>query len=649
MKKLFWIAGLLFPLLASGLARPSSPSEPITTRRINAVDTLHVYPENWWTGMRNPHLQLMVRGKNINKKPVDIRYPGITLDSVHRVSNPDYLFLYITIGGAAKAGLCKIEIGFAESVDILSFELKSNPPGNGVSYARGIHASDFVYLLMPDRFSNGDPGNDHYSDMRDTIVDRNNPLARHGGDIQGVMNHLDYLQQLGVTTLWLTPVIANDMPLEKESAGWMSGYHGYWFTDPYEIDKRMGGREAYEKLIKTAHAKGMKIIQDAVYNHVGAAHWFVSDPPTTDWINQWPSYQNTNHREQTVFDIHGAASDKEIMEAGWFVPHLPDLNLRNPLLATFLIQQAIWMTETFLLDGWRVDTYKYCDPVFLNHLNEALEKEFPSITSLGEATVSSVAAGAYFCRNNMDVAWKSNLTGILDFPVCDAMLEAISGHSGWGDGVNRLYRTLAEDMLYKDPMNNCIFLDNHDRDRFYSVAGENMNHFKMGIGLLLTERGIPHLYYGTEILMKNFKNPSDAMVREDFPGGFPGDQKNKFLSSGRTTEENEAFDYVSALANFRKNSSALKKGELMHYIPVNGTYVYFRYDDQQTILCALNSDSLATSIDFGAYGERTRGFETATDVLTGVVYPIAGKMEIPAQTIRILELKRRPTANKVVH
>ena len=285
--------------------------------------------------------------------------------------------------------------------------------------------------------------------------------------------------------------------------------------------------------MQAAHDRGLKVIQDAVYNHIGAAHWFMNDLPTDDWINQWPAYQNTSHREQAIFDIHASAKDKEVMEAGWFVPHLPDLNLRNPLLATYLIQQAIWMTQTFQLDGWRVDTYKYCDRTFLNNLNDALEKEFPSITSLGEATVNTVAAGAYFCRNNLNVSWKSNLTGILDFPVSYAMLEALKKNYGWTDGVNRLYTTLAEDMLYKDPMNNCIFLDNHDMDRFYSVAGEDYANFQMGIGLLLTERGIPHLYYGTEILMKNFKNPSDAMVREDFPGGFPGDQKNKFLSFGK--------------------------------------------------------------------------------------------------------------------
>jgi neopullulanase len=617
-----------------------------------AQNEIKVYPYGWWIGMKNPRLQIMIHSKQIgqaSKKDFHISYPGVVLVSIQKVKNPNYIFLNITISPKTNPGDLSIlyQQGFHST--FFYFPLKIPPPGKGKTYARGIHSDDFIYLIMPDRFSNGDPNNDHYANMRDTVADRNNPLARHGGDIQGVTNHLDYIQQLGATAIWLTPVIENDMPLEKESAGWMSGYHGYWFTDHYEIDKRMGGKDAYLKLVQAAHAKGLKVIQDAVYNHIGATHWFMSDPPTDDWINHWPEYQNTSHREQALFDIHASSKDKEIMEGGWFVPHLPDLNLRNPLLATFLIQQAIWMTLTFQLDGWRVDTYKYCDPIFLNKLNNALEKEFPAITSLGEATVNTVAAGAYFCRNNLNVSWKSNLTGILDFPVCDAMIEATRRNQGWSDGINRLYVTLAEDMLYKEPMNNCIFLDNHDRDRFFSVVGEDWNNFQMGIGLLLTERGIPHLYYGTEILMKNFKNPSDAMVREDFPGGFPGDANNKFLASGRTADENAAFDFVSKLATYRKNSSALIKGKLMQYIPSKALYVYFRYDEKQTILCALNADTVTASLNFGDYAERTRGFQTATNIMTGIGYPVSENLNIAARSIRILELKRRPDANKVVH
>ncbi len=608
---------------------------------------IKVYPANWWVGMKNPHLQLMIHGRDIGKitrDDIKIIYPGVAIGSVQKVKNPNYLFLNLIISPNTKPG--NLEIRYVNSklestLHKLSFPLENPLTGNGKTFARGINSSDFIYLVMPDRFSNGDPKNDHYSNMRDTVADRKNPLARHGGDIQGVTNHLDYIQQLGITAIWLTPVIVNDMPLEKESAGWVSGYHGYWFTDHYEIDKRMGGRDAYLNMVHAAHARGLKVIQDAVYNHIGATHWFMTDPPTEDWVNHWPEYQNTTHREQAIFDIHASVKDKEIMEGGWFVPHLPDLNLRNPLLATYLIQQAIWMTETFQLDGWRVDTYKYCDPVFLNNLNAALEKEFPSITSLGEATVNSVAAGAYFCRNNLNVSWKSNLTGILDFPVCDAMLDATKNKSEWTGGVNRLYITLAEDMLYKEPMNNCIFLDNHDRDRFYSVVGENWDNFQIGIGLLLTERGIPHLYYGTEILMKNFKNPSDAMVREDFPGGFTGDPVNKFLASGRTAAENAAFDYVSKLANYRKTSTALRFGKLMQYVPSNNVYVYFRYDEKQTILCALNADTATSVIDVKDFTERTHGFESASDIMTGRQYSLSGKLEIPARSIRILELKKR--------
>ena len=611
---------------------------------------IKIYPSNWWVGLKNPNLQLMLHGNDIGlMNSIIINYPGVQIIRKHNLKNKNYLVLDLAIESYTKPGNFEIKCRSENFNRNIKYTLLKPPAGKGLSYARGVNSSDFIYLLMPDRFSNGDPNNDRYANMRDTVADRKNPLARHGGDLQGVINHLDYIKQLGATAIWLTPVIENDMPLEKEPSGMLSGYHGYWFTDHYEIDKRMGGKEAYLRLVAAAHEHGLKIIQDAVYNHIGAEHWIMKDLPDSNWINWWPAYQNTSHREQAIFDIHASAKDREIMEAGWFVPHLPDLNLRNPLLATYLIQQAIWMTQTFQLDGWRVDTYKYCDPIFLNNLNAALEKEFPSITSLGEATVNTVAAGAYFCRNNLNVPWKSNLTGILDFPVCYAMLEALKKNYGWSDGVMRLYTTLAEDMLYKNPMYNCIFLDNHDMDRFYSVAGEDFANFQMGIGLLLTERGIPHLYYGTEILMKNFKNPSDAMVREDFPGGFEGDAKNKFLASGRTDSENIAFNYVARLACVRKASSALTTGALMQYIPSKKMYVYFRYNSNQTILCALNSDTLSATIHFEDYSERTLSFETATDVMTGSIYSLSEKMNIPARSMRILELKKRSTANKVVH
>ncbi|HVY74258.1 MAG TPA: glycoside hydrolase family 13 protein, partial [Puia sp.] len=543
-----------------------------------AQQPLSVYPANWFTGMKRPQLQLMIHATGIGnfQAALEHAYPGVSLKSVQRVKNKNYLFINLQIMPEARPETVDIVLQNGKSVEKIRYPLYAKKAGNGTRYAAGIRSSDFVYLIMPDRFSNGDPSNDRFAGLRDTVCNRNNPLARHGGDLQGVINHLDYIRDLGVTAIWLCPVIENDMPPEKEPSGSLSGYHGYWFTNHYRIDPRFGGDSAYKRFVAAVHAKGLKVIQDAVYNHIGEAHWWMSDLPTADWINQWPQYQNTNHREQAMFDLHGSAKDKEIMEAGWFVPHLPDLNLKNPLLATFMIQNAIWMTETYELDGWRVDTYKYCYEPFLNDLNNALAAEFPSLTSFGEAWVNTVPAAAYFCRNNMNIPFKHNLQGVTDFPLCFAMLDAIGKKSGWDDGVNRIYATLALDLLYKNPLYNCIFLDNHDMDRFYSVAGEDYAGFEIGMGLLLTMRGIPQLYYGTEILMKNFKNPSDAQVREDFPGGFPGDPVNKFQSSGRTELENLAHDYIAKLAGFRKTAPALGNGALMQYVPSNGLYVYFR-------------------------------------------------------------------------
>ena len=607
-----------------------------------AQSGIQVYPGNWFTGMQNPDLQLMIHDKDIAQSQVniDINYPGVRLKAVHRVKNPNYLFLDLIIQKEAKPGKLKLSFRTDKSHVLLEYPLLKKTEGNGTLFAGGIHAADLIYLIMPDRFSKGNPSNDRFKDLLDTLCDRKNPLARHGGDLQGVINHLDYIRELGATAIWLCPVIENDMPLEKESAAMLSGYHGYWFTNHYEIDKRFGGKEAYLKLVQSAHAKGLKVIQDAVYNHIGEMHWWMKDPPTDDWINQWPAYQNTNHRDEAMFDPHGSAKDKNILVAGWFVPHLPDLNLKNIYLARFMIQNAIWMTETFQLDGWRVDTYKYCDEHFLNNLNDALSMEFPSLTSFGEAWVNSVPASAYFCRNNMNIPFKHSLLGVTDFPVSFAMLESLRKNYGFTDGVNRLYMTLSQDMLYQDPMHNCIFFDNHDMNRFFSEVGEDYSSFEMGMGLLLTMRGIPELYYGTEILMKNFKNPSDAMVREDFPGGFPGDVLNKFERKGRTGLENKAVDYISKLASFRKTSTALGSGKLMQYVPVNGLYVYFRYNEKQNIMCVLNTDSLSRTIDFNDYSERTKGFGTATDVMLNKNQNSRKKMNIPARKIVILELKK---------
>jgi glycosidase len=478
---------------------------------------------------------------------------------------------------------------------------------------------------MPDRFSNGDTSNDIVNSYRDRTCDRRNKFARHGGDFKGILDHIGYLDELGVTTLWLTPVLENDMPRMNEWSNSVAGYHGYWFTDHYQVDKRFGGNEGYRAFCDALHQRGMKVIQDAVYNHVGDHHWFVLDPPMPGWFNTSQGKKPPNHREEVFYDPYASTFDKEQMTDGWFVPHLPDLNQRNPLVATYLIQHAIWTTEEFGIDGWRVDTYKYCDEKFMNDCNTALAREFPRLTVFGESWVNTTVANAYFARNNMLTPFRHNAIGMLDFQVCFSLLAGMNEAPGWLNGVSKIYATQSNDFLYKNPMNNVSFLDNHDMDRVYSVVGEDWKKLKMGLNWLLTIRGIPQLYYGTEVLMKNKKTNTDADVREDFPGGWSDDKPkdNRFTREGRSKSQQEAFDHISKLAQFRKRSSAITTGRTMQFIPRDGLYAFFRYNAHQTILVVANTGEKSQAPDWNSMAERTRGFNQVRDVVSGTTLPLS--------------------------
>jgi glycosidase len=623
MKKFILILCSLFSVLFSSLAQD-------------------IYPTHWWAGMKNRKLQLMVHEEAIgNVNSVKTTYPGVSIIRIHHTENKNYLFIDLNIASTAKPGKVKLQLKApAMSFEDIVYDLKPRSNQNGITRVKGVTSADVVYLIMPDRFSNGDPSNDFFNDMRDTGHDRNNPFDRHGGDLLGIQNQLDYLNDLGVTTVWMTPVNENDMSRTQEGGVSRSTYHGYAFTDQYTIDRRLGGNEAYKNLVNAAHAKGMKIVQDAVYNHIGNDHWSFRDLPMKDWVNQWPAYTNTSYKDQPLVDPYAAEADKKVSVDGWFTPFLVDLNQRNPFVSTFLIQYAIWATEEFGIDGWRVDTYFYSDPVFLNKVNDALLKEFPKLTVFGEAWVQSVTNSAYFCENNMNVPFKHNCQGVTDFPFLFSAIDALNQPFGWNEGVNRLYQALAQDLLYKNPMRNCIFLSNHDLDRIYSVVGEDLRKFKMGMALLLTQRGIPQLYYGDEILMKNFKNPSDAEVRKDFPGGWPGDAVNKFEAAGRTAQENEVFNYIRTFARFRKNSSALKTGKLMQFLPQDGVYVYFRYDNNQTVMCVMNTNNQPATINLSRFAERMSGFTKAFDVATGITFNLEPALTLGEKYLLVMELKQ---------
>jgi glycosidase len=581
--------------------------------------------------MKFNHLQLLIKGPDasFNQQEVSLTYPGVEVQKVERLENGKYFAVDIIIHPQAQPGQLQFEFKKGKKVQKIGWPLKAR---ENKTFAQGVYASDFIYFLMPDRFSNGDPSNDRIKGLRDQSLNRDSIFHRHGGDLQGILNHLDYLQELGVTTLWLTPVIQNDMPNRTE--------HGYAFTNHYKIEPRFGGEVMYKKLSDELHRRGMKLIQDAVYNHVGLYHFSVIDKPMHDWLNEWPSYTNTTYKDQPLMDPHASKADQKRMSDGWFTPMMPDLNQKNPYVANFLIQHAIWSVEEYALDGWRIDTYIYNDLEFMNRCNEALRREYPKITMFGETWVHGVLNQAFFVKNKLNIPFKSNLPGVTDFQLnLYGIGNAVNEPFGWTNGVNRLYQTLANDFVYEDPMQNVVFLDNHDMSRFFSVVGEDVDKQKMGIAWLLTCRGIPQLYYGTEILMKGISNP-DGWVRLDFPGGWTGDKANKFTEAGRTEKENEVFNWTKSLANFRKNSSALKEGNFMQYVPEDGVYVYFRYDAEQTVMCIMNSNDNAMSIDPLRFAERTNGYTTGKEIATGKSFDLKTKLDIPKKYVLVLELRK---------
>lgn len=561
-------------------------------------------------------VQVMVHGDKVADKFPFIKKgakgiklaTGVNLVKINRVENPNYIFLDLVIDKTAKPG--SFSFPFLKNIQ-LQYELKARRPGNGTLFAQGVTSKDLIYLIMPDRFSNGDTANDRVAGMRDQSLDRSNIAARHGGDLQGVENHLDYLQDLGVTTLWLNPVIENDMPNRTE--------HGYAFTDHYTIEPRIGGEKAYNDLVAATHKKGMKLIQDAVYNHVGSYHFTVTDIPMKSWLNQWPQFTNTSFKDQVVFDPHASEMDKRKMTDGWFKRDMPDLNQRNPYVARFLIQHAIWTVEEFGIDGWRIDTYAYNDLDFMNRCNQALINEYPRLTMFGETWVHGVPNQSYFVQNNYNIPFKSNLQASTDFQTLWAITETMTRDFGWDDGVNKLYTTLAQDFVYKDPTRQVIFLDNHDMARFYSVVGEDVLKYQSSLTWLLTSRGIPEIYYGDELATTGTTQPSDGYVRLDFPGGWPGDKVNKFLSEGRTKKDDSIFHHISVLANFRKQSTALTTGKLMQYVPEEGVYVYFRYDSNETIMVVINTNKTVMRVSPAKYPERTAGFNKMKNIFTGEI------------------------------
>ncbi|MFM7710400.1 MAG: alpha-amylase family glycosyl hydrolase, partial [Ferruginibacter sp.] len=590
------------------------------------------YPPHWWTSMKSKNLQIMVYSEIADSTATyAIQYPGVILKKVVRPENKRYVFLDLQINPKTKPGFFRIEKRHATTVTYIPYELKKRRSEKGKSYAQGVDAGDFMYLIMPDRFANGDTSNDRMAGMRDQSLRRDTVFNRHGGDLKGIENKLDYLQDLGVTAIWLNPIWENDMPNRTE--------HGYAFTNHYRVDPRLGGNDAYLSLIDAAHRKGLKIIQDAVYNHVGLYHFTVQDSPMKDWLNQWDQYTNTTYKDQTLFDPYASTIDRKKMSDGWFTPQMPDLNQRNPFVARFLIQHALWSVEEFGIDGWRIDTYAYNDLDFMNACNQAILDEYPNMTLFGETWVHGVPNQSFFCENNFTIPYKSNLPAVTDFQTLWGITAAMNEDFGWTNGVNKLYTTLAQDFVYKNPMRNVIFLDNHDIARFYSIINENMDKYLSSICWLMTCRGIPQFYYTSEFATTGTTYPNDGYVRLDFPGGWKYDSINKFSAAGRSEKDVRIFNTVRTLAQFRKNAPAITRGRFMQYLPEDGLYVYFRYTNEQTVMVIMNTSKTDKKIDFKQYTERTNGFNTYTNVLTGEKKPLS-EMTLGSYQSLVLELAK---------
>ncbi len=596
------------------------------------VDKVRVEPPFWFTGMANPELEVLIYDQNIKDYEVSLaNAAGVNLVQVHKVQNPNYLFVVLNIGPGAKPGKFNIVLKKGTDTKTYPYELRPKHSAASSPTKQQLSASDFIYLIMPDRFSNGDPSNDSYPDMAQVGVNRQKMYFRHGGDLQGVANHLDYLSELGVTALWLNPVMENDQPYES--------YHGYAVTDFYNIDRRFGSNEVYNKLVNDCHARGIKVIMDIIFNHCGDKHWFIKDLPDEDWIHQWPEHTRPVYRGTINTDPYRSDIDLDRVSNGWFDNHMPDLNQQHPRLANYLIQNTIWWVAYSGQDAYRIDTYYYPDQKFTADWAARMEEEFPGIGMFGEVWVENVSTLAFYTKNNgLSKDFNYNLPSAKDFPLSFALTDALTQKNEWLTGAIRLYMTLSQDFLYEDPYRNVLFLDNHDLARFYSTVGEDVDKLKAGYTFMMTTRGIPSLYYGTEMLFTGFTNP-DGKVRQDFPGGWPGDPVNKFTAAGRTPKEQDAFNYFKKMANYRKANPVLHNGKLTHFVPEDGVYVYFRHNAEKTVMCIMNCNDKPMTVATKRFSERMLGFGKAKNVVTDEVLGNLDNITVGRYTTLVLELQ----------
>lgn len=583
-----------------------------------AMEIKKVAPSFWWAGMKNPELQILLYGEDLALSDVSVSGEGIFLKETVRQDNPNYLLLYLDLS-EAKAQTFQILLKNGKKKLQIPYELKSRVRrGEDV---KGFTSEDVLYLIMPDRFANGNPENDVVDGMREKKVDRADAFARHGGDIQGISSHLDYIADLGVTAIWLNPTQENDM----ESGS----YHGYAITDYYQIDRRFGSNEDFCALVEKAHEKNLEVVMDMIFNHCGSENYLFKDKPSKEWFNYHSNYVQTSFKTASVMDIHASAFEKKIATDGWFTSVMPDFNQRNRHVARYLIQSSIWWIEYAGINGIRQDTHPYADFDFMSQWCKEVLDEYPYFNIVGETWLNSNVLVSYWQKDSKLAApLNSNLPTVMDFPLQALINQAFDEETGeWGGGLYKLYDYQTQDLVYANPMNLLTFLDNHDTSRFAQTdeMAKNLKRYKQAMVFLLTTRGIPQIYYGTEILMTGDKGKGDGDLRKDFPGGWQGDTRNCFAKNGRTALENEAFEFTRQLLNWRKGNQVIGKGSLKHYSIQNGVYVYQREFNGKSVVIIMNGTDDSKELDLAPYQEILPR-ENALDVLTGKNVNLSGKL-----------------------
>jgi len=590
-----------------------------------------VEPPFWFAGMHNPELQIMFYGKNIAVNEVSVSN-NIIIKNIQKTENPNYIFVTIDTENIPASD---IVFSFYKNNKVAftkKYSLKQRRENSALR--KSYDASDMIYLIMSDRFANGNPNNDSDKSVTEK-ADRNNPGGRHGGDIEGMIKNLDYLKSLGATALWPTPLCEDN---DKQYS-----YHTYGQSDVYKIDPRFGTNEDYVRLSSELHQRDMKLIMDYVTNHWGAEHWMMKDLPTYNWLHQFPGYAQTNYRMTTQFDPNASAIDTKMCMDGWFVKSMPDLNQSEPLMLNYLTQNAIWWIEYADLDGFRVDTYSYNDKVGIAKWTKAITDEYPYFNIVGEVWMHNQAQMAYWQKDSKIGAiqnYNSYLPSVMDFTLHDAIEKVFNeNEAAWDKGMIKIYENFTNDFLYPNINNIMTFVENHDTNRFNEIYKNDFKKYQMAMALIATVRGIPQLYYGSEIGMNGDKNKGDADIRKDFPGGWKGDTNNAFLKSGRTPEQEKYFDFTAKLFQWRKTNEAVHFGKMTHYIPENNVYVYFRYTDNKSVMVVMNNSATNQSIKTNRFQENIGNYKTAKDILNGKSVDLKNEITLESKSVLILELK----------